>query len=100
MVMVAHPSVPAKTVAELIVHAKARAGDISNNALAQLGLGAMSHLSPLATFRRKIDVFGIAVNGADKAEPAQDIGRDVKISDGLLQAARGRRLAFPSRGRC
>jgi hypothetical protein len=54
----------------------------------------------LATFRRKIDVFGIAVNGADKAEPAQDIGRDVKISDGLLQAARGRRLAFPSRGRC
>jgi hypothetical protein len=33
--------------------------------------------SVIATFRRKIDVFGIAVNGADKAEPAQDSGRDV-----------------------
>jgi hypothetical protein len=38
MVMVAHPSVPAKTVAELIVHAKAHAGDISNNALAHSAL--------------------------------------------------------------
>ena len=53
----------------------------------------------LATFRRKIGVFGIAVKGADKAKPAQGGGRGVKISDGLLHAAR-EQLAFPLRGQC
>ena len=57
-------------------------------------------LGALATFRRKIGVFGIAVNGADKAELAQDGGRSLKeISDEWLHTARERR-AFPLRGQC
>jgi hypothetical protein len=58
----------------------------------------MNSLSLLTTFRRKIGVFGIAVKGADKAKPAQGGGRGVKISDGLLHAAREQ--SFPLRGQC
>jgi len=42
MVMVAHPSVPAKTVAELIVHAKANPGKVT---MASFGTGSASHLA-------------------------------------------------------
>jgi tripartite-type tricarboxylate transporter receptor subunit TctC len=40
--MVAHPSVPAKTVAELIVHAKANPGKVT---MASFGTGSASHLA-------------------------------------------------------
>jgi tripartite-type tricarboxylate transporter receptor subunit TctC len=42
MVMVAHPSVPAKTVAEIIAHAKANPGKVS---MASFGAGSASHLA-------------------------------------------------------
>jgi tripartite-type tricarboxylate transporter receptor subunit TctC len=42
MVMVVHPSVPAKTVAELIAHAKANPGKIS---MGSFGTGSTSHLA-------------------------------------------------------
>src|SRR5262249_5143545 len=42
MVLVAHPSVPAKTVAELIAHAKANAGKVT---MASFGTGSASHLA-------------------------------------------------------
>jgi tripartite-type tricarboxylate transporter receptor subunit TctC len=42
MVLVAHPSVPAKTVAELIVHAKANPGKVT---MASFGTGSASHLA-------------------------------------------------------
>jgi tripartite-type tricarboxylate transporter receptor subunit TctC len=42
MVLVAHPSVPAKTVAELIVLAKAKPGTIS---MGSFGTGSASHLA-------------------------------------------------------
>src|SRR5262245_10158893 len=42
MVLVAHPSVPAKTVAELIVLAKAKPGTIS---MGSFGIGSASHLA-------------------------------------------------------
>src|SRR5262249_59802537 len=42
MVLVAHPSVPAKTVAELIAHAKANPGKVS---MASFGTGTVSHLA-------------------------------------------------------
>jgi tripartite-type tricarboxylate transporter receptor subunit TctC len=42
MVMVAHPSVPAKTIAEIIAHAKANPGKVS---MASFGTGSASHLA-------------------------------------------------------
>src|SRR5262245_31760525 len=42
MILVAHPSFPAKTVAELIAHAKANPGTIS---MASFGTGSASHLA-------------------------------------------------------
>ena len=42
MVMVAHPSVPARTVAEIIAHVKANPGKVS---LASFGTGSASHLA-------------------------------------------------------
>jgi tripartite-type tricarboxylate transporter receptor subunit TctC len=42
MVLVAHPSVPAKTVAELIAHAKANPGKVI---MASFGTGSASHLA-------------------------------------------------------
>ena len=71
---------------------------MSDDAQALLVIATASPME-LATFRRKIGVFGIAVNGADEAEPAQGGGRGLKISDELLCAARERR-AFPLRGQC
>jgi tripartite-type tricarboxylate transporter receptor subunit TctC len=42
IVLVAHPSVPAKTVAELIAHAKANPGKVT---IASFGTGSASHLA-------------------------------------------------------
>src|SRR5882724_4715048 len=42
MIMVAHPSVPAKSVAELIAHAKANPGNVT---MASFGTGSASHLA-------------------------------------------------------
>jgi tripartite-type tricarboxylate transporter receptor subunit TctC len=42
MVLIAHPSVPAKTVAELIAHAKANPGKVT---MASFGTGSASHLA-------------------------------------------------------
>jgi 4-hydroxy-3-methylbut-2-en-1-yl diphosphate synthase IspG/GcpE len=51
----------------------------------------------LATFRRKIDVFGTLVNGAGEAKPANCGGR-LKSGGWRMQEVTGRRI-FPLRGR-
>jgi tripartite-type tricarboxylate transporter receptor subunit TctC len=61
MIMVAHPSVPAKSVAELIAHAKANPGKVT---MASFGTGSASHLAgELFKFMAGIDMAHIPYRG-------------------------------------
>src|SRR6476646_2080248 len=61
MMLVAHPSVPAKTVAELIAHAKANPGKVT---MASFGTGSASHLAgELFKFMAGIDMVHIPYRG-------------------------------------
>lgn len=61
MIMVAHPSVPAKSVAELIAHAKANPGKVT---MASFGTGSASHLAgELFKFMAGIDMVHIPYRG-------------------------------------
>ena len=57
--MVAHPSVPATTVAELIAHAKANPGKVT---MASFGTGSASHLAgELFKFMAGIDMVHVPI---------------------------------------
>ncbi len=61
MIMVAHPAVPAKSVAELIAHAKANPGKVT---MASFGTGSASHLAgELFKFMAGIDMVHIPYRG-------------------------------------
>jgi len=61
MIMVAHPSVPAKSVAELIAHAAANPGKVT---MASFGTGSASHLAgELFKFMAGIDMVHIPYRG-------------------------------------
>ncbi len=61
MIMVAHPSVPAKSVAELIAHAKANPGKVT---MASFGTGSASHMAgELFKFIAGIDMVHIPYRG-------------------------------------
>jgi tripartite-type tricarboxylate transporter receptor subunit TctC len=61
MIMVAHPSVPAKSVAELIAHAKANPGKLT---MASFGTGSASHLAgELFKFMAGIDMVHVPYRG-------------------------------------
>jgi tripartite-type tricarboxylate transporter receptor subunit TctC len=61
MIMVAHPSVPAKSVAELIAHAKANPGKVT---MASFGTGSASHLAgELFKFMAGIDMVHVPYRG-------------------------------------
>jgi tripartite-type tricarboxylate transporter receptor subunit TctC len=61
MIMIAHPSVPAKSVAELIAHAKANPGKVT---MASFGTGSASHLAgELFKFMAGIDMVHIPYRG-------------------------------------
>jgi tripartite-type tricarboxylate transporter receptor subunit TctC len=61
MILVAHPSVPAKSVAELIAHAKANPGKVT---MASFGTGSASHLAgELFKFMAGIDMAHIPYRG-------------------------------------
>ena len=61
MIMVAHPSVPAKSVAELIAYAKANPGKVT---MASFGTGSASHLAgELFKFMAGIDMVHIPYRG-------------------------------------
>ena len=95
MIMIAHPSVPAKSVAELIAHAKANPGKVT---MASFGTGSASHLAgELFKFMAGIDMVHIPYRGgapmtADLIGGQVQVGFDVtatalpQVRSGKLRA--------------
>ena len=83
MIMVAHPSVPAKSVAELIAHAKVNPGKVT---MASFGTGSASHLAgELFKFMAGIDMVHIPYRGgapmtADLIGGQVQVGFDVMVT--------------------
>jgi tripartite-type tricarboxylate transporter receptor subunit TctC len=83
MIMVAHPSVPAKSVAELIAHAKANPGKVT---MASFGTGSASHLAgELFEFMAGIDMVHIPYRGGapmttDLVGGQVQVGFDVMVT--------------------
>jgi len=83
MIMIAHPSVPAKSVAELIAHAKANPGKVT---MASFGTGSASHLAgELFKFMAGIDMVHIPYRGgapmtADLIGGQVQVGFDVMVT--------------------
>jgi tripartite-type tricarboxylate transporter receptor subunit TctC len=93
MIMVAHPSVPAKSVAELIAHAKANPGKVT---MASFGTGSASHLAgELFKFMAGIDMVHIPYRGGapmttDLIGGQVQVGFDVMVT--ALPQVRGGKL--------
>jgi len=83
MIMVAHPSVPAKSVAELIAYAKANPGKVT---MASFGTGSASHLAgELFKFMAGIDMVHIPYRGGapmttDLIAGQVQVGFDVMVT--------------------
>ena len=83
MIMVAHPSVPAKTVPELIAHAKANPGKLT---MASFGTGSISHLAgELFRFMAGIDMMHVPYRGGapmttDLVGGQVNVGVDVMVT--------------------
>ena len=96
MIMVAHPSVPAKSVAELIAHAKANPGKVT---MASFGTGSASHLAgELFKFMAGIDMVHIPYRGgapmtADLIGGQVQVGFDVMVT-ALTQVRSGKLRAL------
>jgi len=84
MIMVAHSSVPAKSVAELIAHAKANPGKVT---MASFGTGSASHLAgELFKFMAGIDMVHIPYRGG--ASMTTDlIGGQVQVGFDVMVTA-------------
>ena len=96
MIMVAHPSVPAKSVAELIAHAKANPGKVT---MASFGTGSASHLAgELFKFMAGIDMVHIPYRGgapmtSDLIGGQVHVGFDVMVT-ALPQVRSGKLCAL------
>ena len=101
MIMVAHPSVPAQTVPELIAHAKANPGKIT---MASFGTGSASHLAgELFKFMAGIDMPHIPYRGGapmttDLIGGQVNVGFDVMVT-ALPQVRSGKLGALGVLGR-
>jgi tripartite-type tricarboxylate transporter receptor subunit TctC len=101
MIMVAHPSVPAQTVAELIAHAKANPGKVT---MASFGTGSASHLAgELFKFMAGIDMVHIPYRGGapmttDLIGGQVNVGFDVMVT-ALPQVRSGKLRALGVLGR-
>jgi tripartite-type tricarboxylate transporter receptor subunit TctC len=93
MIMVAHPSVPAKNAAELIAHAKADPGKVT---MASFGTGSASHLAgELFKFMAGINMVHVPYRGGapmitDLIAGQVNVGFDVMVT--ALPQVRGGRL--------
>jgi tripartite-type tricarboxylate transporter receptor subunit TctC len=84
LVMIAHPSVPATTVAELIAHAKANPGKVS---IASFGTGTTSHVAgELFKMMAGIETIHVPYRGG-AAMMADLIGGQVQIGIDVLTGA-------------
>jgi tripartite-type tricarboxylate transporter receptor subunit TctC len=101
MIMVAHPSVPAKNVAELIALAKAKPGTVT---MASFGTGSASHLAgELFKFMAGINMVHIPYRGGapmttDLIGGQVNVGFDVMVT-ALPQVRSGKLRAFGVLGR-
>jgi tripartite-type tricarboxylate transporter receptor subunit TctC len=84
LVMIAHPSLPARTVAELIAHAKANPGKVS---IASFGTGTTSHVAgELFKMMAGIEMIHVPYRGG-AAMMADLIGGQVQIGIDVLTGA-------------
>ena len=84
IVMAIHPSIPAKTLAELVQHAKARPGQLS---FASSGAGATPHISgELFRLRAGIELLHVPYKGGGEAVSAV-LGGQVPISFGAVSTS-------------
>ena len=98
LVMVVHPSVPAKTVPEFIAYAKANPGKVT---MASTGNGSSPHvtgelfklMSGLPLARRALSRRRTGTQGHDRRQGGDDVRADVGLdrAGALRQAARARR---------
>jgi len=101
MIMVAHPSVPAQTVPELIAYAKANPGKVT---MASFGTGSASHLAgELFKFMAGIDMVHIPYRGGapmttDLIGGQVNVGFDVMVT-ALPQVRSGKLRALGVLGR-
>jgi len=101
MIMVAHPSVPAQTVTQLIAHAKANPGKVT---MASFGTGSASHLAgELFKFMAGIDMVHIPYRGGapmttDLIGGQVNVGFDVMVT-ALPQVRSGKLRALGVLGR-
>ena len=96
--LVVHPSLPAKSVKELIALAKARPGDIS---IASTGSGGLPHLAlELFKMEAKINMLHVPFNGAAPAVSnavggqVQGVFADLPVLQPHIQSGRLRALAL------
>ena len=101
MIMVAHPSVPAKNAAELIAHAKANPGKVT---MASFGTGSASHLAgELFKYMAGINMVHVPYRGGapmitDLIGGQVNVGFDVMVT-ALPQVRSGRLRALGVLGR-
>jgi len=101
MIMVAHPSVPAKNASELIAHAKANTGKVT---MASFGTGSASHLAgELFKFMAGINMVHVPYRGSapmtnDLIGGQVNVGFDVMVT-ALPQVRSGRLRALGVLGR-
>jgi len=101
MIMVAHPSVPAKNASELIAHAKANPGKVT---MASFGTGSASHLAgELFKFMAGINMVHVPYRGSapmtnDLIGGQVNVGFDVMVT-ALPQVRSGRLRALGVLGR-